>query len=298
MEARGFLRLILVLLVLAGGCAAPTEAQRGRAQFARQQLALALNSFSAAIRDDDVSRAMALLSPDVPPADRSGLKRALEQAVWLRRYTGYQIDADKAVSRIGRRSLRTGAVEIRVEATSEEGKGFVDRYAAIRKDGAWFVAGFVLQEPVEGERLDPPEGEADGIRAIVDDIFESLKGGRPAEVYVALPRDDPSAHTRVGRRFFWSKLFGVRPKSYKILNDLYSFHEFQVLAWPDPQEDLPLLYVAGGLVVTVYEIPYAWPAGGVVGGDTLSTYLFFSRSAGRWRFQRIRLVGEGTPGSR
>ena len=297
MEARRVLWLALILAALAGGCATPTKADLARAESAGVQLTALLEGFSAAVRNDDVPAAMALVWPDLRPAERSRLRLALQDVVWLRGYSGYRVDAERAVSRLGWRSLRKAAVQTRVEGRNEGGARLRDGYVLVEKDSQWFVADFVFHKPLQGEWLDPPQGQADGIKAVVESIFTSLKAGRPAEVYVALPKDDRSAHLRAGRRCFLQKLLGLAPASYSILQDLDSMREFQILSWPDPQKDFELIYVSPGVVAAVYEMYYMWPDGGVVEADILRMYLFFSRTEDRWRFQRIRLIGKGIPGS-
>jgi len=95
---------IVWVSVLAGGCATLTLTELQQVERARQEAAKVLNSFAKAVADDDVEAAMALVAPGVPGSRHMALKNMVSKAMWLESYTGYELDAEGAVSRKGPRA--------------------------------------------------------------------------------------------------------------------------------------------------------------------------------------------------
>ena len=296
MRKRTLLWLTVALVALASGCAAPTEAQRAAAQVDRERLAVLVRDAAAAIRDDNVAGFLELVSPGLRASDALRLKLAVGQATWLMRYTGYEVDAEGAAAALGWRDLQGRYVAVEAEATNAAREQFVDRYLFVRADGGWLLDDVALQRPLEGDWLDPPPDKVPAIRKIVRPLLLSLKAGNPEEVYVALPRNDPSAQFRALRRSFWARLFGRPPENRLILDDLQLMHEVFVRAWPDPDGEIPLIYVTPALIAAVYELPYGSTGAGARGGpDVIRFYVFLAGTEAGWRLKRVRLVGEVIP---
>jgi len=296
MKKRTLLWLTVALVLLASGCAVPTEAQLAAAQADRGRLAVLVRDAAAAIRDDNVSGFLELVSPGLPASDALSLKFTVEEATWLKRYTGYQLNAEAAAAALGWRDLQGRSVTVEAQATNADREQFVDHYLFVRGDGDWLLYDVALQRPRDGEWLDPPAEKLAAIRKIVRPLLVSLKAGHPEEVYVALPRNDPSAEFRALRRSFWDKFWGRPPERRLILEDLQLMHEVFVLAWPDPDGEIPLIYVTPALIAAVYELPYASTgADARRGPDVIRFYVFLSGTEAEWRLQRVRLVGKVIP---
>ncbi len=293
LRAKTAAAFVLIVLLVAGGCASPTPAELESAGSARHRVVEMLDGFSAAIRNKDARAAMAFVDPEAVPARKALFKAALDEAVWMARYTGYRTEAEQAASSLSPRALARGRAEMKVWASNTAGERFREKHPLVCRAGEWFLADVPLRRPVRGEPLDPPPEEAEKIRRVLRPVVESLKGGRPEEVMAALPAERSAYYRRAGRR---ATRAGSQQRS--IYDDLRTMGEFEVLNWPDPESDLPLAFVGLAAVVVCYDIPYSWPEGGIYEADNLRMEIFFVRKRGRWELHLLRLYGKGIPGSR
>jgi len=237
MKAAKLLTIAVIawVFVLAGGCATLTPTELQQVERARQEAAEVLDSFARAVADDDVEAAMALVAP--------GVKNMVSKAMWLESYTGYELDAEGAVSRKGPRAWLERQVALTVPGTNAKGMELRDRFVLVRTPTGWALNDFSLREPIPGEEVDLPESDREQVRQKVKLFFNRLKEGRATEIFVSLP-NEMGAQYRTGTRSMWQKIFGGGGEVYCILDDLKRVLEFDVQNWPDPDRYLPTAYVS------------------------------------------------------
>ena len=285
----------LGLLVLAG-CAAPTEAERAGYAAAQTRIAGLISDFGEAVSKKDAAAAAAVLGPQVSPTDRAVAQVSFREAVWLRTYTGYKPDAQKAAARLSWRRFRKGLAALDVAATNAEGQTLTDRYMFVRHAGNWELAGVSLQQPVTGADLDLPAAEAEKIRAVVKPVMLAIRNDTFTRIMTALP-PERDAHYRTTELSFWDKLLDAEAQEYSLYYDLELVRQFEVLHWPDFDKELPLAFLGPTYVAACYDIPYTWPQGGVDRPDTLRIRVFVISKQDKWYLHRLRLYGKGIPGT-
>ncbi len=289
--------LALALAVLAAGCAGLSPADKERAEAERLRVGEALSSFTEAIRSKDAAAALALVDPLLPDEDKARLNRAITEAVWLRYYTGYRLEAEPALASLGRRALLKGRVKLKAMARNSLEDSFKDKYVLARRGESWFVASASLESPVEWEVADPPPADKEQIREQLQVILDSLRNRRGARLIAMLPPQEYAKH-RLSTPSLWERLTGREPTRLSVYEDLLLTREFEFLRWPDLEAELPLAYVSPAVIVGCFDLPYTWPQGGIYATDMLRLEAFLTRKDGRWSLHKLRLYGRAIPGSR
>jgi len=286
----------IVALLAVAGCAAPTQAEIAQHAEAQKEIAGLINEFAEAVRSKDAHAAAEVFGSEMYPTQRAIAELELRQSIWLRLYTGYKPDAGEAAAKVSFRAVRKGVAELKVPATNDDQLHFVDRYTFARRGEIWDLVAVKLQEPLVGEDLDPPQDVTEKIRAVVKPVMKSIENKTPTRIMTSLP-PERTAHYRVIERTFWQKLLGAYPGEYGLYEDLELVNQFEVLRWPNPDEEMPLGFIGPTYVVVAYDIPYTWPEGGIHRPDILCVELFLVCKKEEWRMHRVRLYGKGIPGT-
>ena len=289
--------LALVAALLAAGCAGLSPADRERAEAERLRAGEALSGFAEAIRLKDAAAAIALVDPELPVEDKARLSQAIAEAVWLRHYTGYRVEAGPALASLGGKALLEGRVKLKVKAGNSSEDRFRDKYVLARRGERWFVASASLESPVQWEVADPPPADKTAIQEQLQLVLDSLKARRALGLIAMLPptRD---AKYRYSTPTFWERITDREPTRYSVYRDLLIVREFEFLRWPDLEAELPLAYVSPAMVVGCIDLPYTWPQGGVHTTDVLHLEVFVALKQGRWALHTLRLHSRAMPGSR
>ena len=297
MVRRSLLAAAMAAAFLAAGCATPTNVERTYAETSRKEVGKLMAGFAGAIRAKDADAAMALVSPGLTGMGRGKVQDAVERAVWLEMYTGYDPNIAEAVADIGWHALCRGSVTIEVSALSPSGFEIEDRYEIVRHEGKWYVADAAFVAPEVGDALDPPEKMATEIRKVLQGIMDSLKNGQPGAVMAALP-NSPNGQIRTSKRSFIEHVFMLAPRVHRAFEDLQRVQELEVPRWPDLSGKMPLAYVGLRSCVACFDAQYAWPAGNIY-SDTLrvEVFLTFAQRDGKWKLDMIRFHGEAIPDS-
>lgn len=289
--------LTLFLLVgLTVGCAGPTPQDLAAAARGREQAARLLGTFAVAVRLDAPELVPPLLAPTLGEGKARELERQVEGVIWLRRYTGYALDAEGALADAGWRKWREGPVRLKVPCTNADGQRFEDEFELTMVDRQWRIRDFRLSRPREGDALDLPDAVADQVWPQVRSILNNMKEGHVSDVYYQLP-DKPACRYRPPKLSWWERLLGRGPGGWlNIYRDLDRMKRFIVSEhWPEPQDARDLVRVPPDRFMAVYEVPYVWPEGGIEQTDTLRIELVFRNVGDTWTFYTLRLSCAGIP---
>lgn len=280
------LALSICLAFLVSGCATPTELQLQQAEQSHKQAQALLDAFAQAVRQKNVDLAMGCLSENTPLDRRLRMRQAVEGAVWLESYAGYTLETERALAAVDWRRWSEGRAAMRIPAVNKQGQRFKDSFVIRKQDDRWLLEEFRLREPVSGDALDPPEEDAQEIRARLQWFINCLKNKKAGDIYYRLPEPD-ECRFRPLKRGLFSRLLG-RPHRYRnVFQDLQDVLALDVRAWPDFEGYLPLSYVARGEVLAVFELPHSGLA------DTeellaLRVELRLRERDGQWSLHRIR----------
>jgi len=292
-------RLLLAAGVLvacgAFGCAGPVARDAARFEPDRALAAGALDGFAEALRAGSPERLGEVLLPALTNAETAALEVRLEQASWLSRYEGYAPDVAAALSRVGPRAWQRGRVLLRIPATNARGLKLKDRAELIRAQDRWWLADFELRQPVEGDRIRPPQTDLDELRRQASRIMDALRQGHTSYVYSSLP-DQAVSRYRVPRDSFLRGLFWASGPVW-VFDDLEIVSKLDFISWPKPSGPLDLAYVAPGTVAVCYAIPYSWAPADPEKPDMLHVRLVFVKQPEGWSFFRILFSGKAIPGS-
>ncbi|MHC4592812.1 MAG: hypothetical protein ACYS8L_08985, partial [Planctomycetota bacterium] len=282
----------LVLAGLLSGCITPTPQELEAAETARAQAAILLGSFEKAMQQKDVRLLQPLLAPTLRPREVRELENHARAAMLLEVYTGYTLDLEAAFARTHWQDWSRGDVQAWVRGTNQYDETFRDRFHLVEARGAWWIRGFRLDQPRAGDHIVPSDRIKAQILPKAAQLLERLKNRELATIYYDLP-DDPAARNRMPTQTFWESIFqGDAPPAISVLDDIRVFHKLSISDWPDPRGDAVFVYVPPNGVGVVYEIPYAWPGGGVRELDVMRMEIRFLRREEGWIFCGLFLSGQ------
>jgi hypothetical protein len=90
---------------------------------------------------------------------------------------------------------------------------------------------------------------------------------------------------------FWARLGGKNPTRIplvRVIEDV--FVPLEVTRWPDPLEDMTLLYKSTSGLIALYEMPYVWPDG-VADDEPLQLEVHVYHPPDGWKLQTLRFYG-------
>ena len=280
---------------LLSGCATTSSEQRASIDEARAGVSRTLSEYAGAIRNDDLQTIMKLFDENQSGLAQKQMKTQLEVMTWLELYSGYKIDLDKTLSGAKQKDLLEGKITLKVFGTNDAGRNFVDRLRMRRKEQGWEIQAVGIQPPPRGAALDLPDATVQKILPTLNKLLKAVKSGSAGTVHTMLP-DTTMAQRRRVRPGFWGRLKGKSPRDYAIYTDVHRAAKFDFARWPAPDEEPRWAYVGPAAVLALYEIPYAWPAGGVY-DDMLRIEVMITRDEGQWGPRFLRLYGKAIPGS-
>ncbi len=291
MKGRLAVALVCGAVLAVGGCATSTPADLEYAQSARRLVAETLEGFAKAMSSDNTAAAMSFVDPQMPEARKLRLERALGQISWMTRYSDYNPDIEAGVASLNWQALKRGFAEVRLYCQKGPKQRYEDRYVVVRRGERWFVGGMQMPKIRSGEPVDPPEEEARSIRQQVKFVFDNLKEGRPGRVYAAMPKEDLSSP--VLQDLALGLVTGGREPIYSVYEDLQIMQGFEIRNWPDPDRELPIIFLAPTVLVARYNIPYTWAEGGIYTTDNLRFDIYLVYDRGTWKLSRLRLACRG-----
>ncbi len=286
--------LPVLLIGLTVGCAAPTVQNLQVAEQGREEAGRLLSAFGEAVRQDSPHLVEPLLAPTLSRGKAREILNCTEAVVWLRRYTGYKIDAEAVLRGVGWRKWESGAFWVKVPCTNSMGRRFKDRFALARVDGQWSIYDLELTGPRSGDALDPPEEVRKQLWPKIQVILDNMREGHISEIFYELPEED-ACRKRSPKLSWWRRLLRLSPGSQGIYDDLERLEEFLISDWPLAEEVYGLAYVPTRGIMAVYQVPYVWPEGGIREADILRIQIVFMKSGETWTFYTLRLSGKGIP---
>lgn len=291
MNVRISLAVALVAAALTAGCVTPTPAELQTAEEARTQVQPILETFALALREQDPALMKPILSPYLRPTEVGILEKAIQNTTWLALYEEYSPDFASALAGVDWREWQKDLVVVGVPYADAFGAQTVDRFSLHHRDGHWSLVSFALKPVAPGDRLTPPYEVRNLLQERAGQLLAKLRAGHIMEVYYALPND---ALYRYVERTWWEKATQDKPDHVSILNDLEQLQRFTVMDWPKPQESTFIFAENGGVNVH-YDIPYVWPAAGIVQPDVLRMDFNFLPVDDGWLFHQLRLAAIGIP---
>ena len=291
MESKTPAICLMVLGALFGaGCGSLSDFQERTLHREQQSISRTLVEFSEAVSNKETEAAVAYLDPALPASARQRLRGAISEAMRLQLYSRYHLHPGRPMEGLSYEEVTRGRVRLKVPASNAAGERFKDRFTLVRRGAGWHIVSMKLREPVKYEVLDPPSREREATRRILSFVFEALKSGEAAVIIQRLP-NSKNAHYRLGRQGWLARLLHLPAPVHSTYIDLHRVTELDILRWPDISGDLPLAYVGPLTSVAVFDIPYAYPEGGVY-SDTLRLEVFVTREEGEWKLHLVRAFGE------
>ncbi len=286
---------VLFALVFLVGCASMSPAQVEAAREAREGALELVERFAAALREGTPAEMHSLLASSVSPSPAMHLTVQFQQASWLPGYSAYQPSAEEVGAGMDAEDLLTGRVELKLPAPRYHGEETTEApvLELVKEPEGWAVANFRLDQPEEGDRVDPPAEVRAALRRQTEPIMRALREGRIGDVYYALP-DKRECHYRLPEVSFLEGLFGG-PGPMSIYTDLEIFKELRFINWPASGQPLEVVYLSPGVVAVAYQIPYIWHGAPAEEPEMLDLKLIFNKHGGKWVFQRMRMSGKAIP---
>lgn len=287
--------LALVVVAMCFGCA--SRAPTGGALIAdrKKELRNALRRYSEAVRNDNVSGVMGMISPEVREPRKRALRNRVLNVLWLREYTGYRVRTGLTFSEVNPRQLSQSRSRIEVAGCNSDGVTFRDSLDLVWDGGKWMITDLSLTKPKPGEVLDLPNEEAERITSVIRPLMRALEKGKVGKIMTILP-DTRAALKRRGDPGWLAGWLGVQGKTYTLINDLERVRQFSFPDWPEAEERPMFAYVGPDTVMALYDIPYIWQQGGIY-DDTLRVEILLSSVRKKWQIQLLRLYGRGIPGT-
>lgn len=281
-------------LVLAG-CVTPTPEELEIVEDARTQTAALLESFEEVVTSGDPAKLEPILSPQ-RTTELKLLEFQVLQANWLEAYRGYELDAEKALAQTDWQIWLNRKVRVTVPGYNVFGEEVLDRFEFLKINDDWRIRDFKLQTPEPGDVLNPPDYIKKALQPVAAQVLENLKSNRTIPIMYMLP-EDVRSRFREPRATFWDRLFkGGIPEFIPIFDDLETVEFLSIREWPAP-DDVSYGYAEGGGIMAVYEVPYAWPEGGITEPDIMRVEVVFLKGPEGWVLHTIYLVGEAFPWS-
>ena len=282
---------VLPTCLLLLGCASLTQKQAEQARESRQQAAETIQKFAGALADDNVSEATGQLSPFLSAEKREELLMAVRRATWLSFYTGYQLDATKAVQNRDLNTWLRDAVELSVPASNARGAQFSQWMQLRSTPQGWKLADVALKSARRGADVDLPTQDREKVKRRMSKLLEKLKDGKYEEVSITLPEATQVRRIHIS---WWEKLWGGSAPRQHVYNDLRRLEKLTIHRWPEPEKHLPTAYVSTNSVMVIYTLPYSYPARGIH-DDELRIETLMSRKDNKWKPVSLRLYGEAIP---
>ncbi len=270
------------------GCAGLPPKQADQARKSRQQASETIRTFAEAMSNDDVDTATEQFSPFMPPEKRRQLFLKIRRATWLSFYTGYTLEADKAVRNRELSTWLLDTVELSVPASNARGSTF-NQWLEMRntRDG-WKLTDIALRSPVRGADVDLPSPDREQVQQRMSELVQTLKNGEYEKAFLNLPE---SARFRTEEASWWETLWGGGPRKHHIYRDLRRLDEVTLHRWPDPDKNLPTAYVATNSVMVIYSLPYSSPTLGIT-DDQLRMETLMCKRKDEWKAVSFRIYGK------
>ena len=284
-----------VLLALTVGCSQLTMAQRRQAQLQARKIARLSAGTTGHIDARNIEAAMAATAPSLSLRQRARLRRQFEQTTILKRYRGCRVDIDSLAEKLPSSRVLSGKVKAQVPMGNPRGQRWKDTYDFTREEEQWYVQAVDLVAPRRGDAVSLPHDEHEQVRRILQQLIEHLRKGRTTAVMQMLP-DTQRAHYRAGRGGLLDRLLGRAGRPFHVWEDVERLSHFRILRWPQLQNGIPLAYVGPVNVMACFDIPYAWPGGGVY-DDVLRLEVMLRKAEDGWEIRFLRLFGKAIENS-
>jgi hypothetical protein len=277
------------------GCAGPTPVESRFAEDARAEAGQLVGAFAMAVRQDAPALVRPLLAPAVRGREAAHVLDQIARASWLELYTGLELHAERAMAGTSWRDWHDPPVEVEVPGTNAYGEQLALRFVLVPAEGAWHIANVMMHLPEEGEPMDLPPAVEESVLSQVRQVIAALRAGAVGTIhYELLPEGVASRYRPTKRKWYQRRPFANVPSAVPIVRDLERIRQFYIGTWPTPEEEVRFEFAPPNAVKAVYEVQYAWPAGGVHSDVLRLEMIFFPREGGMSLFT-IRPSAEGIP---
>lgn len=293
MRKRCVCLLVLLCLLVAVGCAGPTPQQRSQLEDSRARAAEVLEGLAAALRAQSPEPLRPVLLPSLQSSEVTRLGFQLTQASWLKRYSGYTVQAEEAAGKLSWANYRQGEARLKVAGTSGGGERLTDTVELALADGKWWLRDFELVQPKPEDAINPPPEVRRALRPRVQELMKALAEGHIGDVYYALP-DERVSRYRMPKMGFWQRLT-TDDRPINLLSDLERFRRLDFLSWPETGEPIDYVFLGPGAIAAQYEIPYSWASKDPSTPEYLQLRFVFIRQPEGWGLFRVEMSGEAIP---
>jgi hypothetical protein len=268
----------------------PTEQEVTYAEENRQQAARLIEQFEEGMREDRVEQVVSLISPELPTRNKQQLARMVRDALLLPVYNGYEANARAAVQDTKVRDWLDGTVDVKVPGTNAFGDEIPEKLRLVKSRDLWYIANMNLAQPEPGMVVEPEQEVRREIAKISKKVFELLREETPGELVLMIPRGDRTRYITTDPTF-WGYLKGHKPQKVSVVQVVEDvFVPLEITRWPDPLEDMQLVYNGRGRLIALYEVPYHWPDS-PAGTDTMEVEVHVYRSQEGWKLDTLRFYG-------
>ncbi len=295
MRLRHGFALAAACAALLVGCAGSTPAESRLATQARAEAGQLVDAFALAVRQDDPVLVRPLLAPTVRGREAAHVLDQIGRASWLELYTGLELNAERAMARTSWRDWQHPPVEVEVPGTNAYGDKLGLRFVFVPAGGVWHIANVMMRLPEEGDPLDLPPALESSVLAQVRQVIGALRAGTVGTIhYELLPEGPASRYRPTKKKWYQRRPFANVPSAMPIVRDLERIREFYIGTWPAPEEEVRFEFLPPNAAKAIYEVHYAWPAGGIQ-SDVLRLELIFFPGDGGLKLFTIHPSAEGIP---
>lgn len=280
----------MLLALMTTGCQTPVRRDPGLLEQDRRQVTEALEPLAAALRNKNPAGLRQVMLPNLPSERVVTLATRLAQASWLPRYSGYSLQ-EPPLGNVDERGLAEGLVEVEVLGVNDMGRRLTDTVHLVRKQQTWWIRDFELQQPEPGDTVQPPPEMTAGLREKVLPLMQNLREGHVWYIWGELPKTG-SGRYRLQKKKGFLGLFSGK-EAVPLHQDLQIVRRLDFTGWPDPIEDMDLVYLGPGAMAAAYDVPYAWGTGPEP--DLLHVEFTFVHQIDGWQFQRVDFRGKAIP---
>ena len=148
-----------------------------------------------------------------------------------------------------------------------------------------------LAQPEPGMMVSPGEEVRREIAEVSARVMELLREQKPGQLHMMLPEGRNTQYVQT-RPKFWSRVLGTAPSRVSIVQLIEEvFEPLEVTEWPDPLEDMTVLYEGKGRLAGLYEIPHNWPDS-PAGSGMMELEVHVYKSTSGWKLHTLRFYGD------
>jgi hypothetical protein len=280
----------LCAVVLATGCAGLSEQESARVAGYRAEASQTIAAFEEGLREDDVDQIARLISPELPGPYRRNMVQMAKDAALLGVYSGYEANPAAAVAGPSPKDWLDGSVVVKVPGTNAFGDEIPEKLKLVRSGDAWYIARMNLARPEPGAVIEPDPKTQTEIADVARNVLQALRSGKIGRIMTMLPEGNTTQWVTTNPTF-WERATGSAPMRISLPELVQEvFVPLEVTRWPDPLDDMTVLYQKEGGLIALYEMPFNWPDA-PAGNSTMELEVHVFRSADGWKLHTLRLYG-------